>query len=97
MKFFNFSFDYFLLLDIFAAINYLKFIRIMKKIYAFIVVVAAAAMVSCAGNANKPAAAEVVEVAAEEVSACCGECADSVKADSCCKAAAAVEVVEAAK
>lgn len=71
----------------------------MKKIYAFIVVVAAAAMVSCAGNANKQAAAgaETVEVAAEEVSECCGECPDSVKADSCCKAEAAAEVVEAAK
>ncbi len=74
----------------------------MKKIYAFIVVIAAAAMVSCAGNANKQAAAEVetVEVAAEEVSECCGECADSLKKDSCCKAEAAaaeVEVVEAAK
>ena len=33
----------------------------------------------------------------EEVSKSCGECADSVKADSCCKAEAAVEVVEAAK
>ena len=53
----------------------------MKKIYAFIVVVAAAAMVSCAGNANKQAAAE----------------AETVEADSCCKAEAAVEVVEAAK
>jgi len=65
----------------------------MKKIYAFIVVVAAA------GNANKQAAAEAetVEVAVEEVSESCGECADSVKADSCCKAEAAVEVVEAAK
>ena len=42
----------------------------MKKIYAFIVVVAAAAMVSCAGNANKQAAAEAgtVEVAVEELS-----------------------------
>ena len=70
----------------------------MKKIYAFIVVVAAAAMVSCAGNANKQAAAAgTVEVAVEEVSESCGECADSVKADSCCKAEAAVEVVEAAK
>ena len=70
----------------------------MKKIYAFIVVVAAAAMVSCAGNANKQAAeAGTVEVAVEEVSESCGECADSVKADSCCKAEAAVEVVEAAK
>ena len=68
----------------------------MKKIYAFIVVVAAAAMVSCAGNANKQAAAEAetVEVAVEEVSESCGECADSVKADSCCKAEAAVEEVE---
>ena len=56
-------------------------------------------MVSCAGNANKQAAAEAetVEVAVEEVSECCGECADSVKADSCCKAEAAVEVVETAK
>ena len=56
-------------------------------------------MVSCAGNANKQAAAEAetVEVAVEEVSESCGECADSVKADSCCKAEVAVEVVEAAK
>ncbi len=68
----------------------------MKKIYAFIVVVAAAAMVSCAGNAKKPAATEQVEVATEEVSVCCGACTDSVKTDSCCKAEAA-EVVEAAK
>ena len=37
----------------------------MKKIYAFIVVVAAAAMVSCAGNANKQAAAEDAETAFE--------------------------------
>ena len=71
----------------------------MKKIYAFIVVIAAAAMVSCAGNANKPAAAqtETVEVAAEEVGKCCGEeCPDSLKKDSCCQAADA-EVVEVAE
>lgn len=78
----------------------------MKKIYAFIVVVAAAAMVSCAGNANKPAAAEVetAEVATEQVeeccgkcegSECCGECPDSLKKEACCEAAA--EAVEAAK
>ena len=73
----------------------------MKKIYAFIVVAAAAAMVSCAGNANKPAAAEVetVEVATEQVEKCCGECPDSLKKDSCCQKeacckAAAAEVVE---
>jgi len=71
----------------------------MKKIYAFIVVAAAAAMVSCAGNANKPAAAEAetVEVAAEEVKECCEECPDSLKQDTCCQAVAAEEVVEAAK
>jgi len=71
----------------------------MKKIYALIVVVAAAGMVSCAGNANKPAAGEqaAVEVAAEEVTTCCAECPDSVKTDSCCQAEAAAEVVEVAK
>lgn len=71
----------------------------MKKVYAFIVVAAAAAMVSCAGNASKPAAAETeaeaVEVAAEQGSKCCGECADSVK--TCCCEAAAAEVAEVAE
>lgn len=69
----------------------------MKKVYTFIVIVAAAAMVSCAGNANKPAAAneEAVEVATEETTANCAECPDSLKSDSC--ATAAAPCTEAAK
>lgn len=67
----------------------------MKKIYALIVVAAAAGMVSCAGNANKPAEGEqaATEVTVEEKSCCeeCTECADSVKTDACCKAEAAAE------
>ncbi|WP_300749320.1 hypothetical protein [uncultured Alistipes sp.] len=59
----------------------------MKKVYTFIVVVAAAAMVSCAGNANKPAAAEeAAEAAAEFVPAECVDCPDSLKCDSCAAA-----------
>lgn len=70
----------------------------MKKVYTLIVVVAAAAMVSCAGNANKPAAAEE---AAEFVPAECVDCPDSLKCDSCatapCTEAAPAEAAEPAK
>lgn len=74
----------------------------MKKVYSLIVVLAAAAMVSCAGNANKNAAVEteatetVTEVVAEPAAACdstkccCEEC-DSTKCEkaegACCQKA----------
>lgn len=71
----------------------------MKKIFSFVIVLAAVAMVSCGGNANKNAAAEE---AATEASACeaCTEKCDSTaaceQADSTATEAAA-ETVEAAK
>ncbi|WP_295938267.1 hypothetical protein [uncultured Alistipes sp.] len=51
----------------------------MKKIFSFVIVLAAVAMVGCGGNANKKAAAD-----AEQASACteCVENADAEKA--CC-------------
>ena len=74
-------------MDIFAAITIFNLFIAMKKVYTFIVVVAAAAMVSCAGNANKPAAAEeAAEAAAEFVPAECVDCPDSLKCDSCAAA-----------
>ncbi len=70
----------------------------MKKIFSFVVVLSAVAMVSCAGNANKNAAAEAeaTEVVATEVVAepaaecdstktCCTEACDSTK--TCCEQA----------
>lgn len=76
----------------------------MKKIFSFVIVLAAVAMVSCGGNANKNAAAEeaATEAAATEASACdsCTEKCDSTaacaQADSLATEAAA-ETVEAAK
>ncbi len=56
----------------------------MKKFYSFLIVLAAAAMVGCAGNANKTAdAAEADAAAVEAVEGCC-EKADSC-AKECCK------------
>ena len=49
----------------------------MKKIFSFAIMMAAVAMFSCAGNANKPAEAEAAEAPAGE--ACCEQ------ADSCAK------------
>lgn len=65
----------------------------MKKIFSFVVVLSAVAMVSCAGNANKNAAVEVEAteiVAAEPAAACdstktCCEACDSAK--TCCEQA----------
>ncbi len=55
----------------------------MKKIFSFAIVMAAVALVSCGGNANKPAQeAEVEETTIEVVEAdstacaCEGECAE---------------------
>ena len=65
----------------------------MKKIYMFAIVLAAAAMVSCAGNANKTAEAA-------------GECTECVEGQPCtkpaeeqcaaCKEAAAEQTIEGA-
>ena len=72
----------------------------MKKILSFVIVLAAAAMVSCAGNTNKKAAeaeAETVEAAAAEETAekCeCGECEACTEKCECCEACA--EKAEAA-
>ena len=46
----------------------------MKKIFSFAIVLAAAAMISCGGNANQAAQAEAEAPAVE--AACCGECAE---------------------
>ncbi len=47
----------------------------MKKIFSFAIVVAAAAMISCGGNANNQAAADAEATV---------ECKECEKADSCC-------------
>ena len=54
----------------------------MKKLFTLMVIVAAAAMVSCGGNkANKAAEAEAaVTECCEEAKECCGECEGE-----CCK------------
>lgn len=59
----------------------------MKKIFSFVVVLCAVALVSCAGNANKNAAAEAEAtetVATEVVAEPAAECCDSTK--TCCEA-----------
>lgn len=66
----------------------------MKKIFSFVVVLAAAAMVSCGGNANtKPAEAEEPAVEAAAENTCCGECekCDSTACDKCEAAEATTE------
>ena len=76
----------------------------MKKIFSLVIVLAAVAMVSCGGNANKKAAAEAaateaaatVEAAAcekcDSTAACCAEKCDSTAACNAC-----AETAEAAK
>ena len=62
----------------------------MKKIFSFVVVMAAVAMVSCCGNSNKKAAqgeAAAVDAkcdaeACDSSKSCCAEKCDSTK--SCC-------------
>ena len=70
----------------------------MKKIFSFVVVLAAAAMVSCGGNATKPAEAQVEETVVEaqaEENTCCGACE---KCDSpACEKCAEVETEAAAE
>lgn len=68
----------------------------MKKIFSFVVVLAAVAMVGCAGNSNKKAAEAEAEAQATEAAVECTEECDSTKvcAEACdsTKAAAAEEV-----
>ncbi|WP_304583212.1 hypothetical protein [uncultured Alistipes sp.] len=68
----------------------------MKKFFSFAVMLAAAAMVSCCGNAStKSAEAQaegaVVEAAAEE-NACCGKCEENCDSTACNKCAETAEV-----
>ena len=61
----------------------------MKKIFSFVVALAAVAMVSCCGNTTKKAAeAEAAETAieatAEGETCCCGKCEGEEKCDSTC-------------
>lgn len=57
----------------------------MKKVLSLIVIVAAAAMVSCAGNTNKKAAetTEAAEATEQVATECCGECTQAE--GECCK------------
>ena len=48
----------------------------MKKIYSFIVVLAAVAFVSCGGNANKNAEEQAPETVEMEQAECTGDCAN---------------------
>ena len=70
----------------------------MKKVFSFVIVLAAVAMVSCGGNAQSaPAEAEVAtEVVTETVEQCdstCAEKCDSTKA-ACCETAAPAEAAK---
>lgn len=56
----------------------------MKKIFSFVIVLAAVAMVGCCGNSNKKAADGTAAVAATEASACAGCTAKCDKTESCC-------------
>ena len=57
----------------------------MKKVLSLIVIVAAAAMVSCAGNTNKKAAetTDAAEATEQVATECCGECTQAE--GECCK------------
>lgn len=68
-------------------------IKAMKKLSALFVVAIAAMTISCAGNANKPAAveAEATEVVAVEADTCCKASCDAA----CDTTAVAVEEVVA--
>lgn len=68
----------------------------MKKFYSFLIVAAAVAMVSCAGNANKSADAEAVEeVAVEACEACCEKADSACCEKACCQEEAAEAAAEA--
>lgn len=57
----------------------------MKKIFSFVIVVAAVAMVGCCGNTNKKAAEGEAAAVATEVSACAG-CTEKCDAEKACEA-----------
>ena len=58
----------------------------MKKIFSFVVVMAAVAMVSCCGNSNKKAAeGEAAAAAATTEAAACTECTEKCDStEACC-------------
>ncbi|MDE5708851.1 MAG: hypothetical protein K2L09_04345 [Alistipes sp.] len=61
----------------------------MKKIFSFVIAMAAVAMVGCCGNTTKKAAEgeaqeTVVEAAAEGETSCCEKCEGEEKCDSSC-------------
>ena len=69
----------------------------MKKFYSFLIVLAAAAMVSCAGNTTKTADAaegEAVEACEECTKECCKE-AEGECTKECCKEEKAEKTCEA--
>ena len=72
----------------------------MKKIFSFVVVLVAVAMVGCCGNSNKKAA-ETTEAAAVEATAteaACEGCTEKCDSTATCEAAAeTAETCEAAK
>ncbi|MEG1700410.1 MAG: hypothetical protein RRY33_03930 [Alistipes sp.] len=66
----------------------------MKKIFSVVIVLAAVAMVSCGGNATKPAdaveveATEVVETVVPDSTACCADstaCEKAAEGEACNK------------
>lgn len=77
----------------------------MKKIFSFVVILAAVAMVGCCGNSNKKAAetveATVVEAAAPATESACEGCTEKCDSTATCEGAAeateATETAEAAK
>ena len=82
----------------------------MKKIFSFVIVLAAVTMVGCCGNSNKKAAEATATEAAccaekcDSTEACCAEKCDSAccaeKCDStktCCKKEACCQKAEAAE
>ncbi|MCM1151200.1 MAG: hypothetical protein NC209_05490 [Alistipes sp.] len=62
----------------------------MKKIFSFVIAMAAVAMVGCCGNTTKKAAEgeaaqTVIEASAEGENGCCGKCCEGEeKCDSTC-------------
>lgn len=70
----------------------------MKKIFSFVVVLAAVAMVGCCGNSNKKAA-DAVATEAVATEAACEGCTEECDSTANCEkaAAAAAETTEAAK
>ncbi|HJA96432.1 MAG TPA: hypothetical protein H9920_01755 [Candidatus Alistipes faecavium] len=66
----------------------------MKKIFSFVIALAAVAMVGCCGNSNKKAAEAAATETAVTESACAG-CTEKCDSTTACEAAA--ETTEAAE